>query len=142
MPKHKAAKNADIRPWLSARCDCKEGRFIQLGNSLLLSKEYQALSSGARHMYACMTMESGGKKTYEFSKNRTGAKYGIPGTSFDRHVKELKEKRFILCIEDNHTIRQPNLYEFCLDWKTATGKSGQSEGLSKKQSHLNLESSP
>lgn len=51
-----------IKPWLSARLDCKEGRFIQVGNSLLLSKEFQALTAGARFLYLCMTMESGGRE--------------------------------------------------------------------------------
>ena len=31
---------AHIAGWLSARHDCNEGRFIQIGNSLLLCREY------------------------------------------------------------------------------------------------------
>ena len=57
-----------MRPWLSANVDCKDGRFIQVGNSFLLSKRVQALSAGARITYLCMAMESGGKPTFEFPK--------------------------------------------------------------------------
>ena len=35
--RRRAGGNNNINPWLSARMDCKEGRFIQVGNSLLLS---------------------------------------------------------------------------------------------------------
>ena len=58
-----------IKPWLSARLDCKEGRFVQVGNSLLLSKEFQALTAGARFLYLCMTMESAGKREFILYKS-------------------------------------------------------------------------
>lgn len=118
MARKKAAQNADIKPWLSARRDCKEGRFIQVGNSLLLSKEFQALSPGANHMYACMALEAGGKNEFEFPRN-AGAKFGIPETSFKRHKAELVEHRFIKCKQNNGNVQQANIYMFCSDWKPA-----------------------
>ena len=51
-----------IVPPLSANVDNKEKRFIQVGNSLLLSKQFHALSTGSRFLYFCMAMESGGRK--------------------------------------------------------------------------------
>ena len=51
-----------IVPALSANVDNKEKRFIQVGNSLLLSKQFHALSTGSRFLYFCMAMESGGRK--------------------------------------------------------------------------------
>ncbi len=42
MPRYKAAKNCEIKPWLSARSDCREGRFIQVGDSFLLSSALTA----------------------------------------------------------------------------------------------------
>ena len=51
-----------IVPALSAKVDNKEKRFIQVGNSQLLSKQFHALSTGSRFLYFCMAMESGGRK--------------------------------------------------------------------------------
>lgn len=116
MGRRKAAQNATISPWLSAKNDCREGRFLQIGNSLLLSPQIQQLSVGARMMYLCMAMESGGKREFTFSRS-VGEKYGIPDGSFKRYIKELKENSFIDCIEDNHTTRKPNVYAFSFDWK-------------------------
>ena len=53
-----------IVPALSAKVDNKEKRFIQVGNSLLLSKQFHALSTGSRFLYFCMAMESGGRKNF------------------------------------------------------------------------------
>ncbi len=53
-----------IVPPLSANVDNKEKRFIQVGNSLLLSKQFHALSTGSRFLYLCMAMESGGRKDF------------------------------------------------------------------------------
>lgn len=117
MGKHKAAVNVEIKPWLSAKYDCKEGRFIQIGNSLLLSKNFQALSIYARHMVLCMAMESGGRRQFIFPKS-AGAKYGISYHTYRNCLAELKEALFIRCIEDNHTLRKPNVYEFISDWKS------------------------
>lgn len=58
-----------IVPALSAKVDNKEKRFIQVGNSLLLSKQFHALSTGSRFLYFCMAMESGGR--ISFFRKRT-----------------------------------------------------------------------
>lgn len=115
MARRKAAKNCEIRPWLSARADCSDGRFIQIGNSLLLSKSFQALSAGAQMLYLCMALESGGRREFQFT--RTAAKkYGIPHRSMLRHVDELAAAGFI----DKTSLwnlRQPNEYCFSFRWK-------------------------
>jgi len=115
MGRHKAAVNCDIRPWLSARPDCKEGRFIQVGNSLYLSKTFQSLSSGAQQLYERMTMESGGRQTFLFPLS-AAHKYGIAESSFRRYVKELIEAGFIER-RSNKNLRKPNDYCFLLSWK-------------------------
>ena len=56
-----------IKPWLSARLDCKEGRFVQVGNSLLLSKEFQALTAGARFLYLCIQSMANLRQPNEYS---------------------------------------------------------------------------
>ena len=44
---------------LSAKADNREKRSIQAGNSLLLSRQFHALSAGSRFLYFCMAAESG-----------------------------------------------------------------------------------
>lgn len=107
-----------IKPWLSARPDCKEGRFIQVGNSLLLSEKFQALTAGARFLYLCMTMESGGKREFIFPVS-AAKKYGIPKNSLTRQLAELQEKGFI-SVQSMANLRQPNEYSFCLEWRENT----------------------
>lgn len=57
MPKRKTG--GVMLPWLSTRPDNKEGRFLMVGNSFLLSEKVQALSADARFMYLSMAMEAG-----------------------------------------------------------------------------------
>lgn len=104
-----------IKPWLSARNDCKEGRFIQCGNSLLLSKQFHDLTAGARYLYLCMCMESGGKRDFIFPL-LAAKKYGIPKNSLTRHIAELQSHNFIT-VQSMANLRQPNEYSFCFEWK-------------------------
>ena len=104
-----------IKPWLSAHSDCKEGRFIQCGNSLLLSKKFQALTAGAQMMYLCMTMESAGRKDFLFPQ-AVAKKYGFPPASMRRYIKELQESGYIT-VQSMANLRQPNEYSFSSTWK-------------------------
>lgn len=114
MPKKKTG--GEMRPWLTENIDCKEKRFIQVGNRLLLSKRFQNLSPGARALYLCMAMESGGRKGFTFPLS-VALKFGFKKNSFWRYKNELDEKHFIkYCSNKNR--RKPNEYEFCLEWKT------------------------
>ena len=108
---------AGIVGWLSARADCKEGRFIQVENSLLLSQQYQDLTAGAQNVYQCMAMESGGKREFVFPLS-TAKKYGIAKNSLWRNIVELQNAGFIN-IQSSASIRQPNLYSFAFEWKSA-----------------------
>ncbi len=107
---------ANISGWLSARPDSKEKRFIQVGNSLLLSGTFQKLSSGARYTYFCMAMESGGKRDFIFPLS-AAKKYGIAKNSIGRHITELIEANFIT-MQSGKIVRQPNLYSFSFEWKS------------------------
>ena len=115
MGKHKAAQRCAISPWLSARADGKEGRFIQIGNTLLLDPAFQSLSDGAKHLYSCFSMESGGKREFIFPQ-AAATKYGIPTRSFRRHVKELISAGFIT-MQSGAPARMPNAYQFSFAWK-------------------------
>lgn len=82
-----------IVPALSAKVDNKEKRFIQVGNSLLLSKQFHALSTGSRFLYFCMAMESGGRKNFILPQ-KDAKKYGIAPSSLRKHINKLEAARF------------------------------------------------
>ena len=112
----RARRGESIKGWLSARPDSKEGRFIQVGNTLLLSKAFQELSTGAQHTYLCMAMESGGKREFTFPR-AAAIKYGISARSLLRHIEELIEAKFITA-RSGKTVRQPSEYAFSFEWKS------------------------
>lgn len=106
-----------LLPWLSARLDGKEGRFVQIGNSLLLDKRFQALSAGARQLYICIALESGGKQEVEFPHG-AARKYGFASTSFDRYVKELQNHGFLEKVgAGNFWQYAPSVFRFSVSWK-------------------------
>lgn len=106
-----------LLPWLSAKVDGKEGRFLQVGNSLLLDKRYQSLTAGARHLYLCMALEAGGKQEVAFPHG-TAKKYGIPSTTFDRNIKELQSNGFLEKIgPGTYWQYAPSVFRFSTDWK-------------------------
>lgn len=118
MPRHKAAQNCKFQFWMSARQDCKEGRFIQVGNSLLLSEAFQELSMGARNLYMCMAMESGGKRAFTFPQ-LSGKKYGFPPRSMRRYQQELIDAGFIELESSGKITREKNAYLFSARWRSA-----------------------
>lgn len=114
---NKPRGNKRLLPWLSANCDNKEGRFIQLGNSLMLNKRYQKLTPGARLFYQCLCMESGGQKTVKFTRGNA-KKYGISKSSYDRHTKELMDNGFLEQVMSEDRLQfAPNVFCFSLSWK-------------------------
>lgn len=124
MPKKKAAVNCKILPWLSARHDCTEGRFMQIGNSLFLSRKSDAgkelnkfvsLTGAAKLVYLCMALESGGHRAFRFPLS-AAKKYGISATTLRRSIDELIAAGMITK-QSGKNIRQPNEYEFGFAWK-------------------------
>lgn len=116
MGRRKTAGRCNIRPWLSAKADCKEGRFIQIGNSLLLSEQFGKLKAGARDLYFRMAMESGGEREFTFPAS-SAERHHIPASSFERFKAELIDAGFIRIKESGRLTREKNVYEFVFDWK-------------------------
>lgn len=114
----RSGKKQPLLLWCSAQSDGRDKRFIQIGNSLFLSKEFQALSCGARYLYFCMIDEAGGKKIFELPKKEF-TKYGLSATSTRRNIKELVGAGFIK-YQSGLTTRENNIYEFTTDWKRNT----------------------
>lgn len=116
MSRRKAACNCSFPFWLSAKRDCREGRFIQVGNSLLLSPAFQELSTGARCLYLCCTLEAGGRKNFIFPQ-AAAKKYGFAPRSMRRHMAELLSSGFIELESSGRITRQENLYCFSTQWR-------------------------
>lgn len=117
MPRPKQAKNCNILPWLSGKTDCREGRFIQIGNSLFFSEGFQNLSEGAKIVYLCMALESGGKSTFTFPA-KTMKKYGLSVRTTRRHIDSLIVSGFIER-ESGKVTREENRFTFTPStWKT------------------------
>lgn len=116
MGRRRAAQNIEIKPWLSARKDCREGRFIQVGNSLLLSKKFQELTVGAQMLYLCAAMESAGRPEFTFPRS-AALKYSFSENTAARHIKELTSSGFIELLESGRFTRTANRYRFSLRWK-------------------------
>lgn len=124
MARHKTARNCAVLPWMSRNQNNSEGRFLQVGNSLLLSSKNEAgeeqnpfvpISAGAKVLYFCMSMEAGGKRSFEFTRT-TAKKYGICSSTLRRNIKELINGGFINR-DSGWTVREPNRYTFSLKWK-------------------------
>lgn len=132
MPKRRAAENCQILPWLSAKADCKEKRFLQLGNSFLFSESVKGLSTGARWVYICMSMEAAGKRDFTFT-HTAARKYGVPSSSYDRYLVELKNGGFIEKVDGEDLAQYaPGRYRFTLGWKGVSSKLAPQPGESAK----------
>ena len=117
MPRRKAATNCKISPWLSARPDNKERRFIQVGDTFLLSDRVKELNNGAFRLYVCMAMEAGMNTVFTFPAS-SAKKCGFTSNNgFELAKKELIEAGFIRIKSSGKCTREKNIYEFCYDWK-------------------------
>ena len=112
----RAAQQCRIDHGLSARLDCREGRFIQVGNSLLLEEKWQALTYGQRAMYLCMKMEAGGQTYFQFPRS-VARKYGFHWATASALIRGLMDARFIRLVYSGKPTREPNEYAFIIDWK-------------------------
>lgn len=92
-----------IVPALSAKVDNKEKRFIQVGNSLLLSKQFHALSTGSRFLYFCMAMESDGRKNFILSQKDAKMAHGVNPRS--RLIRFSKNSSFHYFTVDEMGLR-------------------------------------
>jgi response regulator of citrate/malate metabolism len=106
-----------LLPWLSARQDNVEKRFIQVGDTLFFDWHFRELCMGARWLYLCMAMEAAGEEDFQFTES-TGRKYGFSHSSLRRYIEELVEADMITRYSKKE-YRLPNNYEFNSDWKRA-----------------------
>ena len=126
--KKRFSGESDLKPWLTNKTlgSKTNGRFIQVGNSLLMCKCFQALSTGAKYLYLCMAMEAGAQNDFAFPKGVAARKYGIATTSFERHRRELESAGFI-CLLNSPSDSEPkaqfaaNRFRFSFEkWRDGT----------------------
>ena len=115
MPRYRSKQ--PLPPWVTATPDGREGRFIQLGNTLLLSKTFLALNGNAQLLYIRMVNEAGGHREFTFTAGDARI-YKMSKSGFAKSLDELKEKNFIECAENNANLRKANVYRFCDGWKS------------------------
>ena len=101
--------------WMSAKRDCREARFVQIGNSLLFHEKFRSLSAGAFKLYICCAMEAAGSINFQIPASKA-EQYGIPRQSFVRYMKELEEAGFIQKERSGKTTRTANDYSFSFRW--------------------------
>lgn len=113
-------KKIPLSPWLSAAADCSDKRFLRVGNSLLLSKPFQALSSAAKVAYLSMGMEASVCREFEFPR-AAAEKYGIERKALYRAVDELEQAGFIEVVLNGQAYKKPSRYRFSFRWKRPDG---------------------
>lgn len=101
--------------WMSAKRDCREARFVQIGNSLLFHEKFRSLSAGAFKLYICCAMEAAGSINFQIPASKA-EQYGIPPRSLARYIKELEGAGFIQTDHSGKSTRTANDYSFCFRW--------------------------
>ena len=101
--------------WMSAKRDCREARFVQIGNSLLFHEKFRSLSAGAFQLYICCAMEAAGSINFQIPASKA-EQYGIPPRSLARYIKELEGAGFIQTDRSGKPTRTANDYSFCFRW--------------------------
>lgn len=119
-----AKKNRDIPFWKTGRTggigpQGSRMPHIELYADLLQDPVFAGLTGSALKTYLGMLKEHGPRNdNIAFVFPRQVAKqYGISEDSLLRAIKELTQKGFIRCYENNANLRKPNLYVFSDDWK-------------------------
>lgn len=112
--KHQTVHDEKIKFYLKGSFSAG-GRFIIVANSLLLSKQYQALSPLARWVYLALAMEAGGEDTVSLSHSQA-RKYGITSSGYDNAIRQLKDRGFIR-LDDGLGRLETNRFKFVRDWQ-------------------------
>lgn len=119
-----AKKNRDIPFWKTGRTGGKSANgvrlpHVELYTDLIQDPVFAGLTGSAYKTYLGMMKEHGQRDDYvAFAFPRQVAKlYGVSEDSLLRAIKELTQKGFIRCVENNANLRKPNLYVFSNEWK-------------------------
>lgn len=90
----KSQSSKPLKRWLTASSDCRERRFVQIGNTLLFDKRFTSLSVGARYLYILAANEAAGSRDFQFPALKMKA-LGIKERTARKYIKELVDQRFL-----------------------------------------------
>jgi len=116
VARRKAAQNCVVLPWVSAKADCREPKFLQVGVSLLESKAFQRLSPSTRLLYLAMCHDAAGHQEFEFPHSRF-AHYGLSNGTARAGIDALIESGFITREYSGKIAREANRFRFSQSWK-------------------------
>lgn len=94
--------------------------FVQLDRTLLTSKRFLELSPSQRCTYIAMICVCQGHREFRFAEN-VAKQYGFAPSTLRRNVNALIEAGFVKRKRSGQNTREPNIYEFCADWRSREG---------------------
>ena len=114
--KRRAAQHCSILSHLSARYDCQEVKFVQVGASFFEDEKVGFLKPQTKWLYLCMALVAGKDTEFFFSRG-DALKFGIPDRTFRTAINELLEKGFLIRVESGKFTRTKNKFRFNYNWK-------------------------
>ena len=111
----KSQSSKPLKRWLTSSSDCRERRFVQIGNTLLFDKRFTSLSVGARYLYILAANEAAGSRDFQFPALKMKA-LGIKERSARKYIKELVDAGFIELVRSGRNTRTPNDHRFSFHW--------------------------
>lgn len=111
----KSQSSKPLKRWLTSSSDCRERRFVQIGNTLLFDKRFTSLSVGARYLYILAANEAAGSRDFQFPALKMKA-LGIKERTARKYIKELVDAGFIELVRSGRNTRTPNDHCFSFHW--------------------------
>lgn len=108
----KSQSSKPLKRWLTSSSDCRERRFVQIGNTLLFDKRFTSLSVGARYLYILAANEAAGSRDFQFP----ALKMKALGINARKYIKELVDAGFIELVRSGRNTRTPNDHRFSFHW--------------------------
>lgn len=115
MAKRYKSKHCII-PWLTAKIDCREPKYIQCGVTLFEHPSFKRLTPAQRCLYLAMCMDAGVHQEFTFSKARI-EHYGFSYATGRDAIDALIAGGFITKIYSGQVTREKNGYAFSEQWK-------------------------
>ncbi len=111
----KCQSSKPLKRWLTASSDCREKRFVRIGNTLLFDKKFISLSVGARYLYILAANEAAGSRDFQFPALKMKA-LRMKERTARKHFKEFIDAGFVELVQSGRNTRTPNDYRFSFHW--------------------------
>lgn len=94
----------------------KPTSFIQVDNTLLTSERCKNLTATQFRIYIAMIGVCRGRQEFLFTAS-IAEEYGIKPRTLWRNIDDLIKAGFVKKKRSGKNTRDPNVYEFCPDWR-------------------------